>query len=728
MYLDYSGAEATGMPGFNKFNLLYGWNYSGKTTLSRVLQCLEFKRMNSEYGSASFRIIKEDASVIESDNLSSAPTVRVFNRDYINENFAKEHSAPAVFILGKDNVELRERYLQLQTRLSKVERIATEYGNQKYQIETRLSKAGTETARKIRDLTGDSRFERPQLLTRLEEVKENPESNKLTDEVVQARLTTTRSSENFAELALVNYHVPDILELVNIVNKLHVRTASNQAVERLRQNPGLEEWVRHGLDIHKDADTCEFCGAELTNDRIDMLSGHFSQAYEGLLQDLDGMISQLEDIQFEFSLYHEKDLMPEVRQEYSKLVVKLEDWQLWFKQLRDSLIESLNQKKCAIESQNIWIRDIDRKDEGISIVTALNDVVKQHNKLVISIEQTRRDAKTALEQHYAAIHYIENDVYKCENNIDDLVVKSQRASLAKNKIIDVIQSVSNRISRSAIGASRLNELLKYLLSGSDIEVESVGDAEFRFTRAGQDAVNLSDGEKTAITFAYFLISLEAEGASLEDTIVFIDDPISSLDSNHVYAVYALIVEKLDKCRQLFVSTHNSEFFNLLKGHWLGPKGGDKQESRAYYISRKVAADGDMYSDIQDLPKLLRKYKSEYEFVFAHLFEFKEAVNPSEHEAYTAPNLVRKFLESYLGFRKPSVTAWYAKLDLLFDSVEKQREVHKFADDASHLHSMSRGLQQPAFVSSAQRIVTEVIEALEIKDPDHYLSLLEVVRV
>ena len=47
-----------------------------------------------------------------------------------------------------------------------------------------------------------------------------------------------------------------------------------------------------------------------------------------------------------------------------------------------------------------------------------------------------------------------------------------------------------------------------------------------------------------VTFAYFLATLENNGASLNQTIVFIDDPISSLDSNHIYAIYALITKKL----------------------------------------------------------------------------------------------------------------------------------------------------------------------------------------
>jgi wobble nucleotide-excising tRNase len=257
----------------------------------------------------------------------------------------------------------------------------------------------------------------------------------------------------------------------------------------------------------------------------------------------------------------------------------------------------------------------------------------------------------------------------------------------------------------------------------------VGDDQFQFHRDGVVATHLSDGEKTAVTFAYFITSLEAKGATLSDTIVFVDDPVSSLDSNHIYAVYALICERLENSWQLFVSTHNSELFNLLKARWLNERkgGSNKADTRAYYVWRSVSSAGEPFADLRDLPALLRKFKSEYEFIFSQLQVFSTASKPSLHDAFTAPNLLRKFLEAYLGFRKPSIRSWSEKLDLLLDSPEQRLEIQKFADDASHLQSLDRSLQHPDFVSNAQRCVKMVLDALERRDRDHYESLCEVIK-
>ena len=243
-------------------------------------------------------------------------------------------------------------------------------------------------------------------------------------------------------------------------------------------------------------------------------------------------------------------------------------------------------------------------------------------------------------------------------------------------------------------------------------------------RGTSTADKLSDGEKTAIAFAYFITSLEGDGEDITKTIVYVDDPISSLDSNHVYAVYALVTEKLHSALQLFISTHNSEFFNLLKGLWLG-RGPLQSGSEGFYVRRKSDATG-AFSELESLPRLLRKFKSEYEFLFAQLHSFAGDQTPSDHEAYTAPNLLRRFLEAYLGFRKPCTTAWHDKLDLIFDTPEECREIHKLLDDASHLQSMGRALQHPSFVISAQACVQSVLRGLEAKDLQHYQSLVTVI--
>lgn len=140
-----------------------------------------------------------------------------------------------------------------------------------------------------------------------------------------------------------------------------------------------------------------------------------------------------------------------------------------------------------------------------------------------------------------------------------------------------------------MATSQINGLLKRLL-GPSISVEQARDNRIQFIREGQPATNMSDGERTAIPLAYFLVSLRQNGQRLEDLVVFVDDPICSLDANHIYDVAYLLITSLRTCRQLFISTHNSEFFNTIKQDWTR-RGKFKPQHVAYLVYRQGGARG-----------------------------------------------------------------------------------------------------------------------------------------
>ena len=70
------------------------------------------------------------------------------------------------------------------------------------------------------------------------------------------------------------------------------------------------------------------------------------------------------------------------------------------------------------------------------------------------------------------------------------------------------------------------------------------------------AKRLSEGEKTAITFLYFVVGLQDQDFDLAEGIVVIDDPISSLDSSSVYQAFSFLKNAVKDARQIFLLTHN----------------------------------------------------------------------------------------------------------------------------------------------------------------------------
>lgn len=77
----------TTIPSFSDFNLIFGWNYSGKTTLSRVFRCLEKGALHKDFTDCRVEVEFSDGTTLNYSSLAGSLMIRVFNEDFIEENF-----------------------------------------------------------------------------------------------------------------------------------------------------------------------------------------------------------------------------------------------------------------------------------------------------------------------------------------------------------------------------------------------------------------------------------------------------------------------------------------------------------------------------------------------------------------------------------------------------------------------------------------------------------------
>ena len=73
---------------FEEKNIIYGWNYSGKTTISRIISYLDKNvEFEDDYKDVEFEVELEDGSKIDNINRgSSTLQVQVFNSDFVKDN------------------------------------------------------------------------------------------------------------------------------------------------------------------------------------------------------------------------------------------------------------------------------------------------------------------------------------------------------------------------------------------------------------------------------------------------------------------------------------------------------------------------------------------------------------------------------------------------------------------------------------------------------------------
>jgi wobble nucleotide-excising tRNase len=110
--------------------------------------------------------------------------------------------------------------------------------------------------------------------------------------------------------------------------------------------------------------------------------------------------------------------------------------------------------------------------------------------------------------------------------------------------------------------------------------------------------------------------------------------LSSFDSNHLFHAYAFLKHHCEHALQLFVLTHNFNFYKLVRD-WFekinknrGKKNPPKEKSSFFYVIESDC-NTPRSSQIRNADQTLVDYQSEYHYLFSQLFKFKErtTLNP-----------------------------------------------------------------------------------------------------
>jgi wobble nucleotide-excising tRNase len=96
---------------FKNINIFYGRNYSGKTTLSRIIRALETGYISDKYENPQFEVGVKDVADATQSNLSThGKKIRVFNEDFVKDNLrfitnSDESITPFAIIGGNTTIE-----------------------------------------------------------------------------------------------------------------------------------------------------------------------------------------------------------------------------------------------------------------------------------------------------------------------------------------------------------------------------------------------------------------------------------------------------------------------------------------------------------------------------------------------------------------------------------------------------------------------------------------------
>ncbi|MBH2072178.1 MAG: AAA family ATPase, partial [Burkholderiales bacterium] len=112
---------------FQRLNILYGRNYSGKTTLSRIFRSLETRKLPLNYVGSSFTVTGDKGEVTHASLPTHNYDVRVYNRDFVTDNlsFLVNQEIGGVIktfaIVGEQNKEIDDAIAVIEAKLGSVE-------------------------------------------------------------------------------------------------------------------------------------------------------------------------------------------------------------------------------------------------------------------------------------------------------------------------------------------------------------------------------------------------------------------------------------------------------------------------------------------------------------------------------------------------------------------------------------------------------------------------------
>jgi len=767
---------------FKKLNVIYGRNYSGKTTLSRIVRALETGRVSPRYAGPAFNITISGNVISHHSLPPTTHTVRVYNKDCVDEHLAflrdeSGHIAPFA-VLGLQNKEIESEIETLDKELGSVE---TQAGlRHDFQLKklahTAKQKQAADAATDLEKLLVDKANRRPagikhnplyrdatydirKLKLDIESVKDRSLLPLLEDE--RQVLVALLGETPLPDVRPLPSFNPTLASLRALVDKLITKAIQpNAPLQELLNNAVLQSWVKSGIGLHRETrTTCGFCGSPLPEELWQLLDGHFNQESVDLENQIASALAQIakERVRIDSMIsISPKSLYTEYQPQFVELTEALADTIELYREALTALEGELNARRSNVFLTRPLSDVIDPTPTILDQIVRINELIGLNNQTTTSLFERQTSARNELRLSEIA-QFVEDIGLAAKEerirNFDAEVItaKADRdtVEMEGKQRSERIKHLKTQLRDERRGAEQVNQYLGYFLGHGGLKLvalEAEGETTYRFQiqRGEQAAYNLSEGECSLVAFCYFLAKLKDIDTQGKKLIIYIDDPISSLDSNHIFFVFSLIETFLAKpledatgnlikdgngkptygYEQLFISTHNLEFLKYLKR--LSKPGKDNE---SFLITRK-----DMSSGIGLMPHYLRNYVTELNYLFGEIFCCADDANATQHyhSFYNFGNNLRKFLEAFLFFKYPSArndrVDHDQRLRLFFaDGSNTEAFVQRLINEFSHLGEFIDRSTQPIDCTEIAALAKFVLKKLRDNDRhqfDHFLLSIE----
>lgn len=666
-----------------KINFVYGANGCGKTTISNFI-----------YDNTDLKFA--DCTIAWQNDLEL--NTLVYNKAFRERNFGKG-KLNGVFTLGEATAE-QIRVIDEKNEVLKT--IKTERLKKKETLES-LKKEKEILENEFRETTWTKVFKRHE-----PDFKEGftgtLQKESFKNKLLQESKTNTVKLdilENLKEKAKTIFgEQPQRIEPINQISfervleiesneiwkKVIVGTADVD-IAKLIQKLNINDWVNQGRD-YIEGDTCPFCQEKtITEGFKKQLESFFDETY------LNNM-SLLKELKQEYNtltqnIINQLNIIETNQKGLSNTKLEIDKFSAFLKTL-------INQNTANNEYLNNKIKEPSRSIELISLkeqyelivglIIQANTEIQKHNDIVANFNTERNNLidaiwKYVVEEYKAEITAFNSKKQGLEKGITNLETQIETQQDEYRKLDAEIKNLSKDVTSIQPTIDEINRLLKSygFLNFEIVPAQEEGFYQIQREDGTIAESTLSEGEITFITFLYFL-QLAKGGISEDEVnnerILVVDDPISSLDSNVLFVVSALLKEiiksiksEIGNIKQLILLTHNVYFHKEVSFIDGRTKVCNKTN---FWILRKNENVTNLQSFGMENP-----IQSSYELLW------QELKSEGVISGLTIQNIMRRIIENYF-----KLLGKYGDDDLIlkFETKEEQeicRSLISWINDGSH---------------------------------------------
>ncbi|GAA7074661.1 AAA family ATPase [Helicobacter pylori] len=687
----FCGLDMIEMGEFKHYNIIFGNNGCGKTSLTRAFELLipknkhiEKYRTISADKSPSIEFECEDRSYkIEPNSDIRVPPfkVEIYNSDFLHNNMPlnsefglKKLDDDTIILEGsvlgeetkeinqlkdfREKVEKRQKKIKDENDTKNTLSAKQESEIKKYdkEIERIRQKMTSNTIKITPDEIGINNFYKvskdkfkyqEDVLTNLEK-----DFNKLNEAM--------KKFDGLKEMELPKDYQA-IKDKLEFLFSFDIDKEAGEVSKKIKEHISKvgREFIEKGIELQKEMpdNACPFCTQKIPHEIIQEYTSYFNKSVEKFNQCSLEMSGTLKNILDQWNI-------KEILQAFEQFKPFMED----FSQNKESLENALERIKVLLEKLQ---KEVDKK-EGAKNEEKFQKIDKELLEIQENIqkhvgktrnilnqkkeqEEKLKEWKTKLKE--ARIKKAKHDSYDWQKSKEEAERKLSVLNRRHERLNRLLEKIDNKLKELNDQKRPDIKIINNYLKALNLPKYSL-DKDYRIVLNSDALENseaemiLSGGEKTTLAFAYFLARLKLfyKKEDLKDLVVVIDDPISSLDEQRIYNTSDIVAkinqelagesskdEKDENKVQIFVLTHNHTFMarliNMVGKH-----------ARYFQLERnqnqlKIVCKNEAVGFLDTFYLLL--FKEVYEFAK------KEKVQDDFKEAINYGNKVRILLESFL---------------------------------------------------------------------------------